>query len=76
MDIQEREAEQLEDQGSRICTVRIVGGSRGSNFTLILTLSNRHGMIHHEFFQSGTNVDRFGAWLRAAGAADSSKLVY
>ena len=49
--------------------VRVVGGSRGPNFTLILAVSNRRGMIHHEFFQGGINADRFNAWLRDASAA-------
>ena len=49
--------------------MRIVGGSRDHNFTLIFAASNTRGMIHHEFFERGTNVARFNAWLRAASEA-------
>ena len=49
--------------------VRIVGGSRDHNFTLIFAASNMLGMIHHEFFEGGTNVARFNAWLQAASEA-------
>ena len=49
--------------------VRIVGGSRGLNFTLILAVSNRRGIIHHSFYEGAINADRFNAWLRDASAA-------
>ena len=49
--------------------VRIVGGSRGLNFTLILAVSNRRGIIYHSFYEGATNADRFNAWLRDASAA-------
>ena len=31
--------------------LRIVGGSRGPNFTLILAVSNRRGIIYHSFYE-------------------------
>ena len=37
--------------------------------TLILAVCNSRGMIYHDFFQGGTNAERFNAWLRAASGA-------
>ena len=56
--------------------VRIIDGLRGPNFTLILTVFSRLGVIYHEFFQGGTTAERFNARLQtaseAAGDSDST----
>lgn len=53
--------------GSR--AVRVVGGSRGPNFTFILGVSNQRGLIHHEFYQGGTTAVRFNEWLQSASSS-------
>lgn len=49
--------------------VRVVHGQRGGNFTLILAVSSRRGIVHSDFFQGGTNAQRFNQWLQDAAAA-------
>ena len=45
----------------------IIGGSRGSNFTLILPVGR--DTIYHGFFQGATNAERFTSLQAANGVA-------
>ena len=48
-------------QGQR--AVRIVGGRRGPNFTIILAISNIRGSLHHQINQGGTMAEVFNEFL-------------
>ena len=47
------------------CAIRIVGGRRGPNFTIILAISNIRGLFYHQINQSGTTAEVFNEFLAA-----------
>ena len=54
-------------QGQR--AVRIVGGRRGPNFTIILAISNIRDLLHHQINQGGTTAEMFNKFLTATSQA-------
>ena len=44
--------------------VRVVGGTRGRNFTMTLAVSATNGLIHHDLISGGMNGERFKEFLQ------------
>lgn len=56
--------------------VRVVGGQRGRNFTVVFAVSNRSGLIHHDVFEGGMTAAKFNDFLEATSALLPGPCVY
>lgn len=45
--------------------VRVVGGRRSGNFTMVFAVSHTRGLIHHDLFQGGMTAARFITFLES-----------
>lgn len=56
--------------------VRVVGGQRGRNFTVVFAISTRRGLIHHDIFEGGMTINRFHTFLQETSATSDEPLTY
>lgn len=56
--------------------VRVVGGQRGRNFTVVFAVSNRRGLIHHDIFEGGMTGEKFKSFLENTSAFLQGPCVY
>ena len=56
--------------------VRVVGGQRGRNFTVVFAVSNRRGLIHHDVFEGGMTCEKFNTFLENTSALLNEPCTY
>ena len=56
--------------------VRVVGGQRGRNFTVVFAVSNRRGLIHHDVFEGGMTSEKFNTFLENTSALLNEPCTY
>lgn len=56
--------------------VRVVGGQRGRNFTVVFAVSNRRGLINHDIFEGGMTCEKFHTFLMNTSALIEDPVTY
>lgn len=56
--------------------VRVVGGQRGRNFTVVFAISSRRGLVHHNIFEGGMTIARFHTFIQETSATSDEPLTY